>query len=136
MQNPSAPPVSLFELGALVRIFVPIHKHNSCIEDALFSRRKRDLFFDSSGSNSRWLLDRIVAARTAGYSTRLLWINVPVEIALLRNRDRAAESRRTMVPESVIIDKVDDIVASFETLRKEVDRAERIDNWKKEGDEL
>lgn len=105
--------------------------------NAISSKRRQDVVFDTSGSNSRWLRERIVSARRAGYYTELLWVNVPVEIALLRNRDRAAfDQRRTMVPESVILDKVKDILASYEKLRVEVDKAEQIDNWEEHGDEI
>jgi hypothetical protein len=105
-------------------------------DEALAERRPRDLVFDSSGSNARWLRERILEARRAGYCTELLWVDVPVDIALLRNRDRAAASSRTMVPESVILDKANDIPNSFEKLRGEVDQAERLENWNEDGGEL
>lgn len=99
-------------------------------EDALVSDEKPNLIFDSSGSNARWLLRRIDSARSAGYRTELLWVDVPLEIALLRNRDRAYESKGARwCPESVIVQKDKVLVNSFEELRKEVDSAERLQNW-------
>jgi predicted kinase len=89
-------------------------------EDAIASRRQRNLVFDSSGSNARWLARRIVAARHAGYRTELLWVDVPLEVALLRNRDRDQ-----WCPEKIIFDKAQVLPKSFEELRREVDSSER-----------
>jgi len=103
-------------------------------EDVLASQRKPNLVFDSSGSNARWLGRKIATARRAGYTTELLWVDVPVEVALLRNRDRAARGSR-WCPERVIMDKAKLLPDSFEELRKEVDSAERMQNWSERGGE-
>ncbi|OLP97092.1 hypothetical protein AK812_SmicGene20617 [Symbiodinium microadriaticum] len=104
-------------------------------EDAVRDSRRRNVLFDSSGSNSQWLARRLETARDAGYHTQLLWVDVPVEIALLRNRDRA-KSRGQWCPENIILDKAKVLQASFEELRATVDVAERLQNWDPNGHEL
>ncbi|CAE7252854.1 unnamed protein product [Symbiodinium pilosum] len=104
-------------------------------EDAVNDSRRRNVLFDSSGSNSQWLARRLETARDAGYQTQLLWVDVPVEIALLRNRDRA-KSRGQWCPENIIMDKAKVMQSSFEELRNTVDVAERLQNWDPSGDEL
>jgi len=110
-----------------------VRRAADAFETALASPRRPSLVFDSSGSNARWLSQRIISARHAGYTTELLWVDVPVEIAILRNRDRA--SRGQWCPERVILDKAEVLPASFEELRQEVDSAERLHNWCERGDE-
>lgn len=95
--------------------------------------RKPDFVFDSSGSNARWLGRRIEAARERGYQTELLWVDVPVEIALLRNRDRGANGQ--WCPEHVIRSKADVMHRSFEELAREADSAERLQNWNERSGE-
>lgn len=103
-------------------------------DDAIRDPRRPNVVFDSSGSNSRWLSRRIADARDAGYVTELLWVDVPVEIALFRNRNRAVKGQ--WVPECVILDKVKVMLQSFEDLRKEADSVERMQNWSERGGEL
>lgn len=111
-----------------------VRRAADAFEDALADPSKPNLVFDSSGSNARWLGRRIAAARDAGYVTELLWVDVPVEIALFRNRDRAAMGQ--WCPERVIMDKAEVMEASFEDLRKEADSTERLQNWSERGGEL
>lgn len=94
---------------------------------------RRSVVFDSSGSNAVWLSRRVQAARNAGYTTELLWVDVPEEIALFRNRNRAT---RQWCPEKVIQDKSSVMRDSFEELRTQVDSAERLENWDPAGPEL
>mmetsp|Transcript_46195 Transcript_46195/g.86184 ORF Transcript_46195/g.86184 Transcript_46195/m.86184 type:complete len:444 (+) Transcript_46195:53-1384(+) len=104
-------------------------------EDALKDPRRRNVLFDSSGSNSLWLARRLETARDAGYQTQLLWVDVPVEIALLRNRDREKLCGQ-WCPENIIMDKAKVMHESFEELRSTVDVAERLKNWDPNGEEL
>lgn len=104
-------------------------------EDALQDRRRKDIIFDSSGSNSDWLAARIESAREAGYRVELLWVDVPLEIALLRNRDRACLNGQ-WCPENIIMDKAKVMRRSFEELQHLADTAERLKNWDPESDEL
>eukprot|EP00746_Dinoflagellata_sp_MGD_P002804 gnl/MRDRNA2_/MRDRNA2_105480_c0_seq1.p1 gnl/MRDRNA2_/MRDRNA2_105480_c0~~gnl/MRDRNA2_/MRDRNA2_105480_c0_seq1.p1 ORF type:complete len:496 (-),score=48.02 gnl/MRDRNA2_/MRDRNA2_105480_c0_seq1:4-1392(-) len=107
------------------------------LEDTVESRNRPDLIFDSSGSNSSWLSMRIETAKGQGYRIELLWVDVPVEIAILRNRDRAALSRRGQwCPEHVIQDKAKKMARSFETLRTWADSVERLRNWDPNSGEL
>jgi len=107
------------------------------LEDVVESRKRPDFVFDSSGSNSSWLSMRIEAAKENGYRIELLWVDVPVEIALFRNRDRAALSRRGQwCPEQVILDKAKKMARSFETLRTWADSVQRLRNWDPNSGEL
>lgn len=105
-----------------------VRRAADAFEDALTSPDKPNFVFDSSGSNASWLGKKIVAARDAGYITELLWVDVPVEVALFRNRDRAARGQR-WVPEKVIMDKAAVMPQSFEALRRLADSTERLKNW-------
>lgn len=114
-----------------------VRRAADAFEDAIENPRRRSFVFDSSGSNARWLGRRIKAAREAGFTTQLLWVDVPVEVALLRNRDRATEQGRNgWCPEKVILDKADVMQKSFEELRKEADYVERLENWSPRNGEL
>lgn len=104
-------------------------------DDAVAAHKPRDLVFDSSGSNARWLKQRISDAKRQGFTTELLWVDVPVEIALLRNRDRAAR-RGQWCPEEVILGKAKVLRESFEELQHEVDSVEVLENWSPRSDEL
>jgi len=114
-----------------------VRRSVDAFEDVVNSHRRPDVVLDSSGSNVQWLRRRISAARARGYTIELLWVDVPLEIALLRNRDRAARrGDRTMVPDRVIMDKAKVLESSFEELRREADTSERLQNWSERGDEL
>jgi len=104
-------------------------------EEALEDPKRPNVLFDSSGSNSLWLGDRLRTAISAGYRTELLWVDVPVEIALLRNRNRA-KGRGQWCPESIIMDKAKVMRQSFEELQHMADTAERLQNWDPKSDEL
>lgn len=107
-------------------------------EDALSDPRPRDIVFDSSGSNASWMKRRIETAKKAGFVTELLWVDVPQEIAILRNRNRGFLNGRTgqFCPEQVIIDKAKVLPESFEELRHCVDFAEQLPNWSESSGEL
>lgn len=109
-----------------------VRRSVDAFEEAVRWRRRADVVFDSSGSNARWLKRRIVTARDAGYTTELLWVDVPLEIALLRNRNRGF---RQWCPEKVIMDKAAVMPISFTELKKEVDSAEHLLNWSERSDE-
>jgi len=107
-------------------------------EDAVRSRRRQNIVFDSSGSNASWLRHRIDLARRKGYVTELLWVDVPVEISLLRNRNRGFQHNRCgqFCPEKIILSKADVLERSFEELSRVVDVAERMKNWSEGSGEL
>jgi len=110
----------------------------SIFEDAVRDRRRRgSIVFDSSGSNASWLKRRIEFAKQEGFETELLWVDVPTEVALLRNRNRGARGiSGQFCPEKIILDKAPLMQSSFEELSKYVDRAERIRNWSHSSGEL
>lgn len=114
-----------------------VRRAADAFEDAIADPKCPSFVFDSSGSNARWLGRRIRAAREAGYTTQLLWVDVPVEIALFRNRNRATEcGRNGWCPEKVILDKSEVMNQSFEELRKEADYVKRLGNWSEKSNEL
>jgi len=114
-----------------------VRRSVDAFEETVNSQDRPDIVLDSSGSNPHWMRRRLEVARQGGYTLELLWVDVPVEIALLRNRDRAARrGERTMVPDKIIIEKSRVMQGSFEELRQEVDSAERFQNWSEDGDEL
>ena len=76
-------------------------------------RLQRSVVFDSSGSNSCWLRRRIQSAQRRGYATQLLWVDVPLEIAILRNRDRGTSGGQ-FCPEKVILEKAQAVERSFQ----------------------
>ncbi|CAJ1415995.1 unnamed protein product [Effrenium voratum] len=104
-------------------------------EEAVHDPRRPNVLFDSSGSNSQWLARRLETARCAGYWTELLWVDVPMEIALLRNRERA-RSHGQWCPERIIMEKAKVMKGSFEELRSAADEANQLQNWDPAGDEL
>lgn len=113
-----------------------VRRSVDAFEDAVSSRQRPFVVLDSSGSNVEWMRHRIDFARHRGYRTELLWVDVPLDIAMMRNRDRAAQTGREMVPDEVIMKKAKVIGDSFERLRKDVDTAERRPNWCEDSDEL
>jgi len=110
-----------------------VRRSVDAFEQAVHSSRKPNIVYDSSGSNARWMEGRIATARRAGYTTELLWVDVPVEVALLRNRDRARHGQ--WCPEKIIQQKASVLSASFDRLRKEVDSTERLENWSQRSGE-
>jgi len=104
-------------------------------EEAVENTKRENVLFDSSGSNAEWLGDRLRTAQAAGYRTELLWVDVPVEVALFRNRNRAKRHGQ-WCPEHIITDKAKVMRHSFEELRHMADSAERLQNWDPKNDEL
>jgi len=87
----------------------------------------RDFVLDATGANPRWMIDRIQEAR-GKYRVKLIFVDCPLEIALFRNRNRAALDEGGWVPEDVLIEKASKVHASFQKLCREVDEAERVWN--------
>jgi predicted ABC-type ATPase len=80
--------------------------------------------YDGTGSNSRKLVDRIMEAKEAGYRIFLVYVYVPVEVSLFRNRNRGR-----FVPEDVILDKVKILERSFGIIRTRVDKFKVVPNY-------
>jgi len=92
--------------------------------DKICQAGTRDFVVDSSGANPRWMLDRILEAR-GKYKVHLIFVDCPLEIALVRNRDRGAACDG-WVPEDVVIDKAGKVHATLQKLIGEVDVVERV----------
>jgi len=89
---------------------------------------KKSLVLDSTGSNQAWLRDRVEEAKEAGYKVHVCYVDVPVEVALYRNRNRAATGGR-WTPEHVILDKARVLPKSFAYIREHVDEAIHVRNY-------
>lgn len=88
---------------------------------------QRDLVFDSGGSNAARLREQISAARRAGYATELLWVDVPVDVSLFRNRNRDVCDRSCC--EKLIIQRSTQMRRHFEELAGLVDDASQVRGW-------
>jgi len=78
---------------------------------------------DGTGVNAEKMVRRIIQAQAAGYKTELVYVKVPLRVAIERNAKRA----RT-VPEHIICQKALDITTSFEIVSSYVDQVTVIDN--------
>lgn len=94
---------------------------------------RRDLVFDSGGSNAARLREQISAARRAGYATELLWVDVPVEVSLFRNRNRDVYERTCS--EKLILERGKQMRRNFEELSSLVDNASEVRGWDEAGRE-
>ena len=91
-------------------------------QHALKARPRKHVILDSTGTRVSKLLGRMALARKAGYSIHLLYVTVPLEVSLQRNRERTR-----VVPEAVILQKAEEISASFNKVRPKVDSVEIVD---------
>jgi predicted ABC-type ATPase len=80
--------------------------------------------YDGTGWDPRPVTERILEAKAAGYRTFLVYVHVPVEVSLFRNRNRGR-----FVPEAVIIDKATKVEHAFGILRHRVDKFKVIENF-------
>ena len=80
--------------------------------------------YDGTGWNPDPVIKRIKAAREAGYRIFLVYVYVPVEVSLFRNRNR-----RRFVPEAAIVDKAGLVEQAFGVLRRWVDKFKVIQNY-------
>ena len=80
--------------------------------------------YDGTGWDPVAMKSRIDRARDAGYRVFLVYVYVPVEVSLFRNRNRGR-----FVPEDVIISKSKMIGKAFGVLRSQVDRAKVVVNF-------
>jgi len=96
---------------------------------------------DASGSDCLWLKDQIQTATDGGFWVTIVYIVVPLQIALKRNRDRNSggcirgdddkdsEGRSHFVPENVISNKVDGMRDSFSRARRFADEVWVVVNY-------
>ena len=79
--------------------------------------------YDSTGTNPARIEAMIQAAREAGMKTRLLFVTVTQDVSLERNARRSR-----VVPENVILEKVEAVRSTFEHVRFMFDNVETFDN--------
>jgi len=80
------------------------------------------IVMDTTGTKADKLIRRMEAARRAGFGVHLLYVTVPLEVSLARNRQR-----ERVVPDWVIMEKAAQIGEAFERVRAHVDAIEVID---------
>lgn len=80
--------------------------------------------YDGTGWDPRPVMARITEARKAGYRIFLVYVYVPVEVSLFRNRGRGR-----FVPEAVIMDKAEKVQKSFGVLKQIVDKFKVVQNY-------
>lgn len=85
------------------------------------------IVYDGTGWDPRPVMARIQEARAAGYRIFLVYVYVPVEVSLFRNRNRGR-----FVPEAVILDKSDKVQKSFGVLKRVVDKFNVVQNFTSE----
>mmetsp|Transcript_16497 Transcript_16497/g.33425 ORF Transcript_16497/g.33425 Transcript_16497/m.33425 type:complete len:539 (-) Transcript_16497:324-1940(-) len=106
-------------------------------EFRMVTREGRDsVVLDSSGSDYVWLTSRMIRAYEKGYYVVLLYVRIPVEVAVTRNRSRMRRAMSSKivpsglhwVPEEVIWRKSAYIDDSYDRARRCADEAEIIHN--------
>jgi hypothetical protein len=80
--------------------------------------------YDGTGWDPKPILDRAHDAREAGYRIFLVYVFVPLEISLFRNRNRDR-----FVPEEVLMEKAPKVDHAFGVLRQQVDKYKVILNY-------
>ena len=87
--------------------------------------RDRNVIFDGTGTKAEKLVRRMKEAKAAGYRTKLLYVTIPLELALRRNQERP----RT-VPEHIVLEKAAQINETYETVKPFADSIEEVDTTK------
>ena len=104
-----------------------VHEQASAIAEEAFhkalSAKSQNIVLDKTGTKSDKLIRRVEEARKAGYLVRMMFVTVPLEVSLARNR-----IRKRVVPEAVIIEKGAQIHKTFEAVKPHFDEVEVIDN--------
>ena len=80
--------------------------------------------YDGTAWDPRPVIDRMDVAKAAGYRIFLVYVYVPVEVSLFRNRNRGR-----FVPEDVILDKAKKIERAFGIIRQQVDKFKVVENY-------
>eukprot|EP00466_Bigelowiella_natans_P020628 jgi/Bigna1/139511/aug1.51_g14219 len=104
---------------------------------SLTRKRESSLVLDSSGSDSEWLMTRMSRALAKGYQVELIYVRIPVEIAVVRNRQRMEAAMTTKpippnlhwVPEEIIWRKAAYLDPSFHLAKRYADRSSVVNNY-------
>merc|ERR1719161_2698658 len=99
----------------------------SRFEAACVSEPCKDIVFDTSGASASFMQERIKTASLHGFDCVLLWVDVPLFIAVWRNRQRAAAGGSYCDEHSLVL-KAGTFADIFATLQPHVLRAEHIIN--------
>jgi len=79
---------------------------------------------DGTGRNTEGILKKMKMAADNGYRTYLVYVYVPFEISIFRNRNRSR-----FVPEDVIMEQSGRILKNFKTLKSRADKSKVISNY-------
>lgn len=79
---------------------------------------------DGTGRNIDGILSKIYMAKQHGYNTYVVYVYVPFEVSIWRNRNRTR-----FVPETAIMEQSEKIKKNFMTLRMEADQSKVIPNY-------
>ena len=82
-----------------------------------------DMLVDGTGTNSEKMLRRMNDAKSFGYEIELLYVKVPMRVALERNANR-----ERVVPEHIVRSKGRDISTSFEIIAPHADTVTIVEN--------
>ena len=103
-----------------------LHEWSSKKAEALFALSIAEgtpMLVDGTGTNAEKMIRRINAAKAAGFEIELLYVKVPLRVALERN---AARDRN--VPEFIIREKALDIATSLELVAPHADKVTVVEN--------
>ena len=81
--------------------------------------------YDTTGTNSRRMLNEMNRAKEAGFTVRLVFVKVDLVTSIGRNHD---PSRGRVVPLSVIVEKADKVNRVFDEIHHVADEVLIIDN--------
>jgi predicted ABC-type ATPase len=81
---------------------------------------------DGTGRNIEGILRKMKAAKASGYKTYIVYVYVPFEISIFRNRNRTR-----FVPEDIIVEQSGKIRKNFATFKSQADKAKVIPNFEK-----
>jgi predicted ABC-type ATPase len=84
---------------------------------------------DGTGTNVNKLLPKMRMAKAAGYRVFLVYVYVPIEISVFRNRQRGAQPGGRWVPESIILDKAKTQDKAFDQLKAGADKYKVVLNF-------
>jgi len=90
---------------------------------ALLFEGSEDIMVDGTGTNAEKMIRRINQAKAAGYEVELLYVSVPLRVALERNANR-----ERVVPESILREKALDISTAFEIVAPYADSVVVVNN--------
>ena len=106
-----------------------VHKWSKAKSEARFKQLVTGgdgtpVIVDGTGRNAEGILNKMRVAKANGYRTYVVYVYVPFEISIFRNRNRDR-----FVPEDVIIEQSEKISHNFNTLKGKADKSKVIPNF-------